>query len=69
MAASAGPGFALRQKGQDLLNEHEFRLHVTVIREEPRRFGCPLRAALDGGSMLLRGERGEGGEVRRSSRG
>ena len=41
---------------------------VAVVREEPRRFGCPRRAALDGGSMLLRGERGEGGEVRRSSR-
>ena len=42
---------------------------MTVIREEPRRFGCPRRAPFDRGSMLLRDERGEGGEVGRSSRG
>ena len=33
---------------------------MTVVREEPRRFGCPRRAPFDRRSMLLRGERGEG---------
>ena len=42
---------------------------MTVIREELRRFGCPRRAPFDRGSMLLRDERGEGGEVRRSTGG
>ena len=37
---------------------------VAVVREEPRRFGRPLRAALDGGTVLFSGGRGEGVEVR-----
>ena len=41
---------------------------VAVVREEPRRFGCPLRAALDGGTVLFSGGRGEGVEVRQGAR-
>ena len=37
---------------------------VAVVREEPRRLGRPLRAALDGGTVLFSGGRGEGVEVR-----
>ena len=40
---------------------------VAVV-HEPRRFGRPLRAALDGGSMLLSRDRGEGVEVRYRAR-
>ena len=41
---------------------------VAVVREEPRRFGRPLRAALDGGTVLLSRDRGEGVEVRYRAR-